>query len=202
MERVACPDCDLLHAHVVLRKDEDARCVRCGTVLPIPAAASGDAGLALVATAAVIFAVAVAAPLMQMSDLGQATSTTLAGSAVAMWREGSPVTAVLVALCAIVAPALQLTLVLAAGVGAARTPAPRWAGSAARLARIVTPWAMPEVMLLATLVAYVKISELAHASPGIGMYATGAVAALLAFARNTADPPTVWARIGLRADRP
>src|SRR5258706_8757787 len=144
MEQVACPDCDLLHVSVALRKDEDARCVRCGTVLPIPAAASGDAGLALVATAAVIFAVAVGSPLMWMSDLGQATSTTLAQSAFAMWRTGSPVTAVLVAVCAIVAPAIQLLLVLVAGGGAARAPTPRWAGAAARPARLVTPRAMPE----------------------------------------------------------
>jgi paraquat-inducible protein A len=167
-------------------------------VLPLPRAAPDPADVAIVATAAILFAVAVAEPLMQLSDLGQRSTTSLTQSVAAMWLTGSPVAAVLVAICAIVAPALQLTLLAAAGLGGLRSPVPRWATAAARAASVVTPWAMPEVMLLATLVAYVKIAQLAHATPGLGMYATGGVAALLAFARNTADLPTLWSRVSAR----
>jgi len=196
MRWVACPGCDLLHASVALSEGEEGRCVRCASGLLIPRAARDpQVGLALVATAAAAFAVALTSPLMRMSELGQATSTTLPESAIDMWLTGSPLTALLIAVCTIVAPATWLALVFAAAMGSAREIAPRWAGTAARLARIVGPWAMPEVMLLATLVAYVKVSELAHASPGLGMYATAAVAVLLALARNTADPATVWARV-------
>ena len=56
----------------------------------------------------VAFAVANAAPLMSMSELGQVASTTLAGSAARMWAQGSEPTAILVAICAIVAPAAYL----------------------------------------------------------------------------------------------
>jgi paraquat-inducible protein A len=196
MERVACPDCDLLHAAVVLRRGEEAQCVRCGTALPLPRSLDGmQASAAILAAAIAAFAVAVSTPLMRMSGPGRDAEATLPASAIDMWFAGSPVAAVLVALLTIVLPAIYLTLAFTAGIGALRSPVPRWAGLAARYARIAAHWAMPEVMLLATLVAYVKIAELADASPGLGMYATGALALMLALGRKAADGPTLWARI-------
>jgi paraquat-inducible protein A len=196
MERVACPHCDLLHTAVELADGEEARCIRCGTALPLPHPPNGShVPVAILATAAVAFAIAVSTPLMSMSIMGRAADATLPSSAVYMWFAGSPASAVLVALFTLVLPAAYLALALAASVGALRSPVPRWAGHAARWARIVTPWAMPEVMLLATLVAYVKISELADAAPGLGMYATAGLAVMLALGRNAAHVPTLWARI-------
>jgi len=198
MERVACPDCDLLHAAMPLADGEDARCVRCGTALPLPRTAAPAGTVALVMTAATLFAVAVAEPLMSLSDLGQRTTTSLTQSVATMWASGSPLAAALVSIFAIAAPAFHLSLLTAAGLGGLRSSVPRWAATLARAARAVAPWAMPEVMLLATLVAYVKIAQLANAAPGIGMYATGGVSALLMFTRNTADLPTLWSRVAPR----
>jgi paraquat-inducible protein A len=196
MERVACPHCDLLHAAVELADGEEARCIRCGAALPLPHPPDGShAQVAILATAMVAFAIAVSTPLMRMSIMGRAADATLPGSALYMWFTGSPVAAVLVALFTLVLPATYLGLAFAASAGALRSPVPRWAGHAARWARRVTPWAMPEIMLLATLVAYVKISELADAAPGLGMYATAGLAVMLALGRNAAHVPTVWARI-------
>jgi paraquat-inducible protein A len=88
-----------------------------------------------------------------------------------------------------VLPAAYLMLALAACIGALRSPVPRWASLTARWARVVMPWSMPEVMLLATLVAYVKVSELADAAPGLGMYAMAALAILLVLGRNATQMP-------------
>ncbi len=196
MECVACPHCDLLHAATVLARDEEARCGRCATTLPLPRRAGGvQAALALATTALVAFAVSLAAPLMHMSELGRASSTTLPESAIAMWLAGSRATAVVIVACAIAAPAAYLTLLIFIGAGASRTPVPRAIGFAARWADMVKPWAMPEVMLLATLVAFVKIAQLSQASPGLGMYATAATAGLMALARDLLDLPGAWSRI-------
>src|SRR5258706_2498237 len=112
MRWVACPSCDLLHASVALREGEEARCVRCGTGLLIPRAARDpQAGLAIVATAAAVFMVALTSPLMRMAGPGQATSTTLPESAIDMLLTGSPVTALLLCLCTILAPPAWLALV-------------------------------------------------------------------------------------------
>ena len=185
MERVACPHCDLVHAPFSLRHGEEARCSRCATVLPrSPLPGDAHKGAAIVATAIVAFAIAVSTPLMRLSGLGRDAEASLPGSAAYMWFEGSHVAAILVALFTIVLPGAYLALALTARLGEARTPAPRWAERAARWSLLVTPWAMPEVMLLAALVAYVKISQVAPAAPGIGLYATAALAAILALARD------------------
>jgi len=185
----------VLHASGPSPPDGNARCVRCGGALFLPAAWPHEAALATAVTALIAFAVANGTPLMSMSELGHVASTTLAGSAVQMWIHGSEPTAVLVATCAIAAPGAYLLLTLATLLAIRRDPAPRWAGVAVRWASAIHPWAMPEVMLLGTLVAYVKISELADATPGVGMYATAAVAVLIAALGASLNPACLWSRI-------
>jgi len=195
MGAIACPYCDLLHATRPHPPSGKAQCLRCGGALFLPEPRGNDAALAATVAAIIAFAVANGAALMSMSELGQVASTTLAGSAVRMWAQGSEPTAALVAICAIVAPAAYLALMMATLLAIRRDPAPRWAGVTARWAEAIHPWAMPEVMLLGTLVAYVKISELADASPGLGMYATAAVSALIAAIGSSFNPASLWARI-------
>jgi uncharacterized paraquat-inducible protein A len=50
-------------------------------------------------------------------------------------------------------------------------------------------------MLLGILVAYVKVSEVADASPGVGLYAAGALAILMASLRSSLDLPALWSRV-------
>jgi paraquat-inducible protein A len=154
-----------------------------------------DTPLALVVAALFMFAVANAAPLMRMSELGHVSSTTVAGSVIQMWARGSEPTAVLVAICAIVAPGAYLALMLVVLLALRGDAGPGWAGRLLRWAGMLQPWAMPEVMLLGTLVAYVKLAELADASAGIGMYAIGALAALIAALGASLDRASLWMRV-------
>ena len=195
MGAIACPYCDLLHATSPHPPSGKVQCIRCGGTLFLPERRGSETALAATMAAMIAFAVANGAPLMSMSELGKVASTTLAGSAVRMWAQGSEPTAVLVAICAIVAPAIYLVLMMATLLAIRRDPVPRWAGVTARWAEAIHPWAMPEVMLLGTLVAYVKISELADATPGLGMYATAAVASLIAAIGSSFNPASLWARI-------
>ena len=199
MNAIACPHCDALHHATVIEAGEDARCLRCDATLPVPRRdVAVQPALALTATAVVAFAVSLFAPLMSMSELGRATSTTLPMSAAIMWFEGDRASAVVIALCAIVAPAVCLGLLLFVGAGALRRRVAPAVGVAARWAQELAPWAMPEVMLLATLVTFVKVAQLAQASPGPGMYMTAATWGLMAAARVALHLPTVWSRIGAR----
>ncbi|HEX9391103.1 MAG TPA: paraquat-inducible protein A [Usitatibacteraceae bacterium] len=195
MKAVACPDCDLLHVLGPQSGGEKARCLRCGGVLTGHGAHSYETSLALAIAATITFILANTAPLMQMSELGQESSTTVAGSALEMWLQGSEPTAILVAICSIVAPGFYLALMLAVLIAFRKDRAPPWAGRLMRWADAIHPWAMPEVMLLGTLVAYVKISELADATPGSGMYATGALCLLIAALGASLNYAALWARI-------
>lgn len=195
MALTACPDCDLLHAAIEVPDRGTAHCIRCGGALPLAAPVRGQPELAAALAAMVLLAVALASPLMRLSELGQVSVTTLPQSALDMWARGSQATAIVVAVCSFVAPALYLALIIGALAGCMQVPAAPWAGTLARWCSHVQPWAMPEVMLLGMLVAYVKISEIASASPDIGMYAVGAVAALIAWLGTAVRSASVWSRI-------
>jgi paraquat-inducible protein A len=195
MEAVACLGCDLLHAATTLPAGGRARCVRCGGALSVPGPHAYERLVATAIAAFVTFVVANTEPLMQLSELGRVASTTVAGSALEMWAQGSRPTAIVVALCSIAAPGAYLLMVLAALLSSRKKPAPPWTGKLVHWASAIHPWAMPEVMLLGTLVAYVKISELADASPGVGMYATGALAVLIASLSSSMNLAALWSRI-------
>jgi paraquat-inducible protein A len=154
-----------------------------------------DRTLALTVAAAIAFIVANVTPLLGLSAVGRTASTTIIGGAQEMWAQGEKITALLVGFCVVVAPAVQIGFMLAVLLAARRFPAPSWAGTLLRWAKIHQPWAMVEVMMLGVLVSLVKIAELAEVIPGIGMFAVGALIFLLAAMTVAFDPGEVWERV-------
>ncbi len=195
METVACPDCDLLQRIPPLPPGGKARCARCSEVLVHQRADPLDRPLALTLGAAITFIIANTAPLMSLSAVGREASTTIIGGAIEMWLQGSEITAVMVAICAVVAPAGHIGFMLAVLLAVRHPPAPRWVGQLLRSAHFMHPWSMTEVMMLGILVSLVKIAELATVVPGIGMYAAGVFIALLSAVMVTFDPREVWRRV-------
>jgi len=192
---VACRECDLLQRVPPLPVGGKARCPRCGYTLAARPADPIDRPLALAITAAIVLAVANSAPLMNLSAVGRHASTTIAGGVYEMWIRGEPVTAAVVAFCAIVAPACYILFMLAVLLAARRPPAPHWAGELLRWGLHLQPWSMFEVMLLGILVALIKIAELATVDAGIGLYALGALVVLIPAIMVTFDPREVWRRV-------
>jgi paraquat-inducible protein A len=192
---VACKECDLLQRVPPLPVGGKARCPRCGFTLAARPTDPIDRPLALAVTAAIVLVVANLAPLMDLSAVGRQASTTIAGGVYEMWIRGEPVTAVIVAFCAIIAPACYILFMLAVLLAARRPPAPHWAGELLRWGLHMQPWSMFEVMLLGILVALIKIAELATVDPGIGLYALGALVVLLPAIMVTFDPREVWRRL-------
>ena len=198
MRSVACPDCDLLHAPVRLRGGEQARCTRCGGALSLRGPPSFETALATVIAAAITFGIAATEPLVRLTALGATNTATIARGAAALWLEGGverQATAVLVAFCALLAPGAWLLLTLAVLLATRTKHAARWARTALLWASVLREWAMPEVMLLGTLVAYVKLAEVADPSPGAGLYAAGALVLLMASLRSSLDLAALWSRI-------
>ena len=161
-----------------------------------------DRPLALTLTAAIALVVANVTPLMGLSVAGRNATTTLSGGAVQMWLQGSEVTAVMVAFCAVVAPAAYVALLLVVLVMVRRPPAPPWVGMLMRWVDWLRPWSMNEVLLLGMLVALTKIAQLATVIPGAGMYAIGALVLLLPAIMSTFDAREVWRRIAWVDPRP
>ena len=195
METVACPDCDLLQSIPDLPVGGKARCSRCDCDLAIRLAEPIDLPLALTITAAIVFIVANTSPLMSLSAVGRFASTTIIGGAYDMWFLGEGITAVIVAFCAVIAPAAYIIFMLTVLLGARRRPVPQWVGEMLRGAEFMQNWSMNEVMLLGILVALIKIAELANVEAGIGMYAVGVLVLLFPAIMATFDPDEIWQRV-------
>ena len=191
----ACHGCDLLQRIPALEPGGKARCARCNELLAVHPKHALDAPLALSAAAAVLLVIANACPLMTLSVAGRTATTTLAGGAYEMWMQGSEITAVVVAFCAVIAPILYVGATLALMVAIQRPPAPAWAGDLMRMADRLRPWSMNEVLLLGILVALTKIAELAEVIPGEGLFAIVGLVVLLPWIASTFDPGAVWERI-------
>ena len=202
METIACPDCDLLQRIPPLPPGGKARCPRCSKTLVNQRADPLNRPLALTFAAAIALLIANTMPLMGLSAVGRESSTTIIGGAYEMWLRGSEITAVIVAFCAVVAPAGHILFLLVVLLAVRRPPAPRWVGEMLRSAHFMQPWSMTEVMMLGILVALFKIAQLATVIPGIGMYAAGAFIGLVAAVMVTFDPREVWKRVEWADRRP
>jgi len=192
---IACPDCDLLQRLPELAPGRSARCPRCGHVVASRKPDSLNRTLALTLAAAVAFAVANAVPMLGLSAAGREASTTVFGGVQVMWEEGEFVVSAIMLVAAIVAPALDIVLMLIILLAVRRPPAPWWVGTLLRFSRTIRPWRMVEVMLLGILVSLIKIAELATVITGIAMWAVAALIVLLAAMASSFDPDEVWRRV-------
>ena len=129
---VACPDCDLLQRIPSLPPGGTACCPRCGRKLATFRPGSLERTTALAVAAAIAFLLANVEPLMGLSIAGRESSTTIVGGVWQMWVQGERITALLIALFAVVAPALQIGFLLAILLSVRRPPAPRWVGALLR----------------------------------------------------------------------
>jgi paraquat-inducible protein A len=194
-EPVACPDCDLLQLVPPLAPGGRASCARCGRVLAKQLSGSSDRALALTVAAAITLIIANRYPLMELHVVGRFASTTIAGGAYEMWREGQRLTSVLVAFCALIAPAGYIVFMLTLLLAARRPRIPQWAGEMLRWVGHLQVWSMLEVVMLGILVALTKIAQLAAVNPGIGMYAFGATVLLIPAIMVSFDRGELWRRI-------
>jgi paraquat-inducible protein A len=192
---IACPHCDLLQRLPELALGASARCPRCSKELWRRRPDSLNRTFALTAAAAVLYAIANSVPMLGLTIVGREASTTVLGGVETLWQDGQQIVAALVLLTAVIAPALQIGMMLAVVIGALRTPTPRWVGTLLRHHPATRVWSMIEVMMLGVLVALVKIADYATVIPGVALFVLWVLVFLLAAIQASFDPREVWERI-------
>jgi paraquat-inducible protein A len=192
---VACPHCDLLQRLPEIAPGASARCPRCDKELWRRREDSLNRTLALSLAALVLYVIANTVPMLGLTAVGHAASTTVVGGAQQLWNDGQPVVAVLVFFAAVLSPALQIGLMLGIVIGARRGPAPAWVGTLLRHLPFARNWSMIEVMLIGVLVALTKIADYATVIPGVALFSLGALVFLLAAMQSNFDPREVWSRV-------
>lgn len=190
---IACPDCDLL-----LAVNESAptgsvlRCPRCGAAVRDSGASDPQVTFAVAATGLVVFVPAVALPILQFTLAGQQGSNTLLAGVARLWQEGFPTLAMLVLLCSLAAPFIQLlaTAVVTASqwTGTTVRAYPRWVKSAVFLQH----WSMLEVYAIGILVAYVKMMDTGDVTIGSGTYCLAVLIVCLIATSKLFDSTSAW----------
>jgi paraquat-inducible protein A len=192
---VGCPDCDLVQRLPELAAGASARCPRCGKELWRRREDSLNRTLALTTAAAFLYLVANSVPMLGLTVAGRQASTTVAGGAMQLWQGDRQLVAALVFFTAVVAPGLQIGLMLAIVLGAKRERPRRWVGELLRHHPTASTWSMLEVMMIGVLVALIKIADYATVIPGVAMLALFALIFLLAATQASFDPREVWDRV-------
>jgi len=172
-----------------------ARCPRCNKELWRRHEDSLNRTLALTLGAAMLYIVANSVPMLGLTIVGRDASTTVIGGAQHLWENGQEIVAILVLLTAVIAPALQIGLMLAIVLGARREHPSRWVGTLLRHHPVSRIWSMIEVMMLGVLVALVKIADYATVIPGLALFLLGALVFVLAGMQAAFDSREVWERI-------
>jgi paraquat-inducible protein A len=192
---IACLHCDLMQRLPNLAPGTSARCPRCNKELWRRREDSLDRTLALTLAAAVLYVVANSVPMLGLTIVGRGASTTVIGGAKHLWDNGDQIVALLVLFTAVIAPALQIGLMLAIVLASRRERPPRWVGTLLRHHPTTRIWSMIEVMMVGVLVALVKIADYATVIPGISLFVLWVLVFLLAGMQASFDPREVWERI-------
>ena len=192
---IACLHCDLLQRIPELAPGASARCPRCNKQLWRHREDSLNRTLALTLGAAVLYVVANSVPMLGLTIVGRDASTTVIGGAQHLWNNAQEIVGVLVLFTAVIAPALQIGLMLAIVLGAMRERPPRWVGTLLRHQPTTRIWSMIEVMMLGVLVALVKIADYETVIPGMALFVLWVLVFLLAGMQASFDPREVWERI-------
>ncbi|HLU20632.1 MAG TPA: paraquat-inducible protein A [Pusillimonas sp.] len=149
-----------------------ATCVRCGYVLYRQSGLGLSQWSALAVAAAIVFAIANYFPVAVLRVQGLSVQATLPEAIWLTWQQGHILVAVATALFAFAFPLGQILFLFWAlrAIVTRRLPADFAYGM--RMLDVISVWSMFSVMLLAILVAMVKLVDLATVDFGVGLWAS------------------------------
>lgn len=168
-------------------------CVRCGHRLLGGLGAPRHRTAALALTGLVIYPLAVTVPVMSITHMGQVYSTGVLDGAITLLAEGELLVGLAVLLASVVLPLIKLMLLLVLDLMPTRLR-PKHRGFAWLLVEVTGRWGMLDVLLVAVLVAAMKLGDLVavEAGPGAGLFTALVVISLLA--ASLFDPHALWER--------
>lgn len=188
----ACSACGLVHSVGEIPPRHRAACVRCGGTIRAaghPRAPARAAALALAAL--LLYPAAMGLPIMTLTRLGHDHETTIWEGMVSLIADGQVAVGLIVLFCSVLAPVGKLVAIFALSTGEMLLPQKHRAATY-RLVEFLGRWGMLDVILIALLVASVKLGDVVqvHAGPGVAAFAGVVVLSLLASA--SFDPHAIW----------
>lgn len=185
---VACRCCGLVHRQVPLERHEKALCVRCGARIARGRTASWDRPLAWALAGLVLSVPAMLLPLATVGRFGSFHEGLWLTAIRTLWTGNMPTLAAGVLICGLLAPVAVLILLtvvlLPLRFQGSLSPALQ---SLLRMVHHGVQWSMPEVYLLAVLVAFIKLGAIVTVTIGPGLWCYAGVSFALIQALHTFD---------------
>lgn len=189
----ACPVCGLIQrVPGEVPAGREARCRRCRGRLGHGAAARSLAYPAAFSLAAlVLYPLAMTLPVLRIERLGHTNTATIWSGAVQLITGRQVAVGVLVFVCSVVVPLAKILGMFLLCTGDA-VLGRRHRSATYRAIDWVSRWGMLDVLLVAILVAAVKLGDWIDVAPGPGIAAFAAVVVLSLLASATFDPRAIW----------
>jgi paraquat-inducible protein A len=166
---VACHECDLLMHRPVLSRGEKAQCARCGYELYTQRHNVVDRSLALVIAALLLYIPANFLPIMHLDLLGQSSLDTVWSGVLGLFDTGMEGVAIVVFLCSMAIPLFKLVCQLVVLLSIRLNRGRSLGLLLYRTYHHLRDWGMLEVYLMGVIVAFVKLSDMAAISVGLGL---------------------------------
>lgn len=155
-----------------------------------------DRTIALSLAGLILFIIANVFPFLSFEIGSQTTQTTLFTGVRQLYAQSTWALAGLVFFTSILAPLLQLLLMLYVFLPIKFDRVARYTKQAFRLLGHMRDWNMIEVFMIGILVALVKLTKMATIVPGIAMWSFLALIFLVTGASASIDGRIVWRRLG------
>jgi paraquat-inducible protein A len=189
----SCPCCGLVQSVPPLPAGMRACCGRCDTSLvrrSVLARSRSRTG-ALAAAALVLYPFAVGLPLLEVERFGYRHETSVLDGVGALFASGHVLVAIVVLACSVVFPLgklLALLLLSAGGLGIGA----RHRAMTYRVVEWTGRWGMMDVLLVALLVAAIKLGDVVVVAAGPAALAFAACVILNLAASACFDPRAMW----------
>jgi paraquat-inducible protein A len=195
---IACHECDLLQKRVALPPRGVGRCSRCSAVLYRDSPSGIERALACTIGSLILFLIANAYPIVGLEVQGNRVIASLYDTLKTLWLDGREDVAILVGVTTMVAPAVQIGLLLYLLFPLHFNQLADGAIPVLRFLQFVKTWSMMEVFMLGILVSLVKLEHIAHVQVGIALWAFGALIPLLIVSVSAFNPDEIWTRVKMR----
>ncbi len=195
MRVIACHECDLIQWEIPLPPGRTALCAQCGARLYRAASRSIDYTLALSLTAAIVFILANAYPIIGLQIQSTRNDTSLIMAVHTLWTQNMKIVASLVFFTTFLVPLVELGVVIHVLLALKLCRKPAGFNLIMRVLQHFNPWGMVEVFIIGVIVALVKLTHYGSLIPGIALWSLGALTLLLTSTISSFNIHDIWERV-------
>jgi paraquat-inducible protein A len=199
---IACHECAAIYRRTEIPANASALCTRCDAVLYKHIPDTLNRSLALYLGALMLWLIANLFPFLGLKVGAVYHENLLITGGWALYKYGMGELGLVVFLTSIVFPFLTITGTVYLLLSLRINLVPPQAGRVFQMIKLLEPWSLISVFMLGTLIAIVKLQDMATVVPGMSLAAFTLLLIVFAWARSNFDAEAMWQKIETLRDSP